>query len=230
MKAFPPKERHGVYRAIASRRQVHVFRPDPIPPSVIERVLCAAQHEDLQRRGARCKLILVEDAMTRERAYSVLTEQRDREHARLGFALELVRQSPLHLCITFTPLRSGTNLRAHDLLRDLFGICGAVQNLYLAARAEGLGVAWIEVPLPDSLRRILGIPVAVLPLAYLCLGYPGGSADACEIEPTMNLEKAIYVNGWGMRDGGASLLRRLHDRRAFPLERVHRGAAWRVDS
>lgn len=217
MKAFPPKERHGVYRAIASRRRVRVFCPDPIPDSVLERVLGAAQHEELQRRGARCKFILVEDATTRERVYSVLTEQRDRrEHARLGFAVESVRQSPLHLCITFAPLGSGASLKAHGLLRDLFGICGAVQNLYLAARAEGLGVAWLEVPLPDSLRRILGIPVAVLPLAYLCLGYPGSSADACEAEPAINLAEAIYVNGWGMRDGGALLLRRLHDRRALP--------------
>lgn len=214
MKAFSPKERHGVYRAIASRCRVRMFRPDSIPDSVLERVLGAAQHDQLQRGGARCNFILVADATTRERVYSVLTAGRDQEEAP-DFALEAVRQSPIHLCITFAPQRSGARLQAHDRFRDLFAICGAVQNLCLAARAEGLGVASLDAPLPDSLRRVLGIPVAVLPLAYLCLGYPGGAPDACPFEPAVDLSEAIYVNGWGMRDGGAPLLRRLRDRRAF---------------
>jgi 5,6-dimethylbenzimidazole synthase len=54
---------------------------------------------------------------------------------------------------------------------DLFSSVCAVQNLWLAARAEGLGVGWMSIMDPNNLKRVLGIPEAIVPIAYLCVGY-----------------------------------------------------------
>ena len=55
---------------------------------------------------------------------------------------------------------------------DVYSTCCAVQNLWLAARSEGIGVGWVSVLKLPQLRKILGIPPHVIPVAYLCLGYP----------------------------------------------------------
>lgn len=94
-------------------------------------------------------------------------------------------------------------------------MCGAVQNFWLAARAEGLGVAWINIRHPDSLRQILEIPFSVLPIALLCVGYSSGSADPRVAEKPhelrVDLTDLVYVNRWGTRADAEPFFRHLDD-------------------
>lgn len=128
---------------------------------------------------------------------------------------ESIRESPVHLCIASVPPQDGVIGKGQDLLQDLFGVCSVVQNLFLATRAEGLGVTWVAMPRAESLRPILGIPSSVMPLAYLCLGYPGPTAQTPGREIDLDVREAIYFDNWGVGEAGEALLRRLQDRRAL---------------
>jgi nitroreductase len=94
-------------------------------------------------------------------------------------------------------------------------MCGAVQNFWLAARAEGLGVAWIDIQQPEPLRKILEIPSSVLPIALLGVGYSSGSAEPRIAEKApdvrIDLTDLVYVNRWGTRADAEPFFRHLDD-------------------
>jgi 5,6-dimethylbenzimidazole synthase len=85
---------------------------------------------------------------------------------------------------------------------DLYSTCCAVQNLWLAARVEGVGVGWVSILDYDDLRPILGIPATVVPVAYLCIGYPREFFDEPELQrrgwaTRLPLEQIVYQERWG---------------------------------
>ena len=87
--------------------------------------------------------------------------------------LEGILDSPLNLCVTCDRTRGGPHVLGRNTIieTDLFSVCLAVQNLWLAARAENLGVGWVSILDPVELAQLLGLPAHVQPVAYLCLGY-----------------------------------------------------------
>ncbi len=97
---------------------------------------------------------------------------------------------------------------------DVYSTCCAVQNLWLAARAEGIGVGWVSILKIAQLRQILDIPPHVVPVAYLCIGYPEAFPDEPMLQSSgwrerMPLEELIYTDRWGMERpaaAGAALL------------------------
>ena len=87
---------------------------------------------------------------------------------------------------------------------DVYSTCCAVQNLWLAARAEGIGVGWVSILKNAQLKRILKIPVGVSPVAYLCVGYPVEFLPQPELErvgwaPRLRLDGLVYQEQWGQR-------------------------------
>lgn len=85
---------------------------------------------------------------------------------------------------------------------DLFSTCLAVQNLWLAARAEGIGVGWVSILDQDQLSTALKLPEHVYPLAYLCLGYVSEFLDQPELEAKgwrsrLSLNELVHCDGWG---------------------------------
>ena len=82
--------------------------------------------------------------------------------------------APLNLLVTCDPKRGGEHVLGRFTMpeTDVYSTCLAVQNLWLAARAEGLGVGWMSIMEPDAVKAILGIPPEIVPVAYLSLGYP----------------------------------------------------------
>ena len=85
---------------------------------------------------------------------------------------------------------------------DLYSTCCAVQNLWLAARVEGIGVGWVSILDYDELRPILGIPATVVPVAYLCIGYPREFLDEPELQrrgwaTRLPLDQVVYQERWG---------------------------------
>src|SRR5262249_61586967 len=118
----------------------------------------------------------VRDAFERANARAAAAFDAEAAGARGDFyrslKLEGILEAPLNLCVTCDRSRHGPVVlgRTAQPEMDLFSTVCAVQNLWLAARAEGVGVGWVSILDPADLRAILGIPEAIVPVAYLCLG------------------------------------------------------------
>ena len=179
---FPLEERRGVYRAIYTRRDIRHFRSDLIPDEVLARMIQAAHQGPSVGFMQPWDLILirslavrgqVKELFQRERQAAACYFDEPRRSQYLSLKLEGILESPVNLCITCDPARAGEVLGRNSVQEtDVYSTCCAVQNLWLAARSEGIGVGWVSVLKMPQLRKILGIPHHVIPVAYLCLGYP----------------------------------------------------------
>ncbi|MBE0462378.1 MAG: 5,6-dimethylbenzimidazole synthase [Halomonadaceae bacterium] len=212
--SFTESERHGLYRAIYERRDVRSqFLPDPIPADVLARLLQAAHHAPSVGFMQPWDFIVIE---SREVRASILTlfEQAnekaaerftgERKNLYKGLKLQGILESPLNLCITCDRSRSGPHVLGRDSIMetDLFSTCLAVQNLWLAARAEGVGVGWVSVLDQTQLSAALNLPEHVYPVAYLCLGYVSEFLDQPELEAKgwrsrLPLSELVHGDTWG---------------------------------
>jgi 5,6-dimethylbenzimidazole synthase len=118
--------------------------------------------------------------------------------------LEGILDSPLNLCITCDRTRGGPHILGRNTIieTDLFSVCLAVQNLWLAARAENLGVGWVSILDPVELAQLLSLPAHVHPVAYLCLGYVREFLPEPELQQKgwrarVPLETLVHHNRWG---------------------------------
>src|SRR5207247_7063205 len=109
----------------------------------------------------------------RENERAAANYQGERQALYRSLKLEGILDSPLNLCITCDRTRGGPHILGRNTVMDtdLFSVCLAVQNLWLAARVEGIGVGWVSILEPKDLAELLGLPERVYPVAYLCLGY-----------------------------------------------------------
>ena len=211
--AFTPAERDALYKAIFSRRDVRgQFRPDPVPDEVLTRILLAAHHAPSVGFMQPWNFIVVTDpavksrihadfARANEEAEAMFEGERRSLYSRLK--LEGIREAPINLCITCDRERSGPVVlgRTHMPAMDLYSCVCAVQNLWLAARAEGLGVGWVSILHEDALRDALGIPERIVPVAYLCLGHVTHFEATPELETKgwrkrLPLEDLVFRDRW----------------------------------
>ncbi|KAA0684273.1 5,6-dimethylbenzimidazole synthase [Roseomonas genomospecies 6] len=212
--AFTPEERDALYKAIFSRRDVRgQFAPDPVPEEVLTRVLTAAHHAPSVGFMQPWNFIVVQDptvkaqvhadfSQANKEAAALFTGERKALYSRLK--LEGIREAPVNLCITCDRERSGPVVlgRTHIPTMDLYSCVCAVQNLWLAARAEGLGVGWVSILHEDKLRDALGIPERIVPVAYLCIGYVSHFHETPELEKAgwrnrLPLEDLVFRDRWG---------------------------------
>lgn len=210
--ALPDEERRGVYRAIHLRRDVRRFRADPVPDAVLARVLDAAHHAPSVGFMQPWDFVLVRDLDTRRRVKDVVERERvaaaaafeePRRSRYLAFKLEGILEAPVNVCVTSDPTRNGPAVIGRNTIpeTDVYSTCCAVQNLWLAARAEGLGVGWVSILTLPELREILAIPAHVVPVAYLCVGYPEAFSERPELEtagwlPRRPLPQAVRYERW----------------------------------
>ena len=117
--------------------------------------------------------------------------------------LQGILEAPINLCITCDRTRGGAVVlgRTHDRDTDLYSTACAVQNLWLAARAEGIGLGWVSIIRDADLRAILNIPDHVVPVAYLCLGHVRELYDQPELQARgwaerHPLEQMIFHESW----------------------------------
>lgn len=214
---FSEAERRGVYRAIYERRDIRShFLPDPIAPDVLGRILDAAHHSPSVGFMQPWDFIVIQDAAVRAavresflQANRAAAARYDGERRALYESLKLegITQAPLNLCVTCDRSRlKGAGLgRQTDPATDLYSTVCAVQNLWLAARAESLGVGWVSILDFDSLRNALAIPSHVVPVAYLCVGYVSEFPASPELETAGwetrdNLARLVHFDAWGRRD------------------------------
>lgn len=210
---FPDEQREGLYRAIRERRDVRSqFLPDAIAPDVLARLLHAAHHAPSVGFMQPWDFVVI-DSIEIKRAIKALYEkanadaaanyagERATQYRRLK--LEGIVDSPINLCITCDRQRGGPHVLGRNTMleTDLFSTCLAVQNLWLAARAEGIGVGWVSIVDPALLAETLKLPAHVQPVAYLCLGYVSEFLPRPELEMAgwrsrLPLEQLLHGNTW----------------------------------
>jgi nicotinate-nucleotide--dimethylbenzimidazole phosphoribosyltransferase len=203
---YPPDALDAVHRVIAERRDIRRFRPDPVPEDLLARVLEAAHRAPSVGLMQPWRLIVIRDAKTRSAVRALAQRERIRQAGRfderarhfLDQKVEGVVEAPLGVVVCCDHGDPGQEVLGRGTIpeTDVYSTACAIQNLWLAARAEGLGVGWVSFYRPHDLRALLGIPDRADPIAYLCVGWP----DERPLRP--GLEAA----GWSHRTPLASVV------------------------
>jgi 5,6-dimethylbenzimidazole synthase len=216
--AFSDTERDAVYRAIETRRDVRdQFLSDPLPEDLISRLLGAAHSAPSVGFMQPWSFVLVRDPDVREAAWKAFDRanseaaelfEGERRTSYRSLKLEGIRKAPLSICVTCDPDRAGPIVlgRTHNPRMDAYSTVCAIQNLWLAARAEGVGMGWVSIFHDDDIRALLGIPERIEIVAWLCLGY----VDELYREPELAvkgwrqrlpLEDLVFHDRWGASKG-----------------------------
>jgi 5,6-dimethylbenzimidazole synthase len=124
----------------------------------------------------------------------------------LSLKLEGILESGLNICVTCDRTRGGPHVlgRGSIIETDVYSTCCAVQNLWLAARAEGIGIGWVSILDPGQLAAILDLPDQTIPVAYLCAGYVKEFPDMPDLERVgwrqrIPVRELIHLDGWTRR-------------------------------
>ena len=210
--AFPAAERGALYDVIRARRDVRRFRPDDVPAPVLTRILSAAHAAPSVGHSQPWRFIVVRDAARRERAALLADRERLRQAAQmepdaarrlLDLQLEGIREAPLGVvvCCDRRTAAAGVLGRATFPDADMWSCAAAIQNLWLAARAEGLGLGWVTLFQPDDLADLVGLPDGVVTLGWLCVGWPDERPPAPGLERAgwssrMPIDDVVFLDAW----------------------------------
>lgn len=215
---FSPTKKEGLYEAIYGRRDIRQFRPDPVPAVALEKILNAAHHAGSVGFMQPWNFIVIDDLEVKERVAKNFSEANDeaskhysdeRKELYSSLKLEGIREAPINICVTCDRKRSGPHVLGRDTVpdTDIFSTCCAVQNLWLAARAEGLGVGWVSILSMEKLKEVLAIPEEIVPIAYLCVGYTDHFLKQPLLEKVgwaerLSMNNLIYHNQWNGKSKG----------------------------
>jgi len=195
----------AVYRVIAERRDVRHFVPGAIDEELLMRLLGAAHQAPSVGLMQPWRFIRIQDPAIREQMVQLVEEERQATGAALGdrnaefmrLKVEGIRECGEVLVAALMDRREKHIFGRRTLPEmDLASVACAIQNMWLAARAEGLGMGWVSLFDPDKLAALLGIPEGGKPVAIICLGHVAGFYP----KPMLELE------GWAMRSKLADLV------------------------
>ncbi|MFC0547164.1 5,6-dimethylbenzimidazole synthase [Kutzneria chonburiensis] len=209
---------HPLYDVLYRRRDTRrEFTGEPIDPAVLDRVLRAAHAAPSVGLSQPWDFVLVSDEhVRREFRDHVLTERKifdatlDPERAAVfdKIKIEGVLESSLGVVVCYDPGRGSPAVLGRHAIADagLYSVCLAIENLWLAATAEGLGVGWVSFYREDFLRRLLGVPAGVRPVAWLCLGGVRDLPDVPDLErhgwrERLPLDDVVHHERYGQRPG-----------------------------
>lgn len=208
--------RDDFYQVLYGRRDVRgQFLPDDIPDEVLTNILHAAHHAPSVGLSQPWNFILIRDNEQRKRIYDAFVEANDeaaqmfeggrRSHYQ-SLKLQGILDTPLNVCITCDRDRGGPVVlgKTHQAEMDLYSTVCAVQNFWLAARAENVGVGWVSIIQKEKLSELLELPENIVPVAYLCVGYVSEFLKKPELElaqweKRLQLEELIYADKWGQK-------------------------------
>lgn len=233
--AFTAEARDAIYQAIFSRRDVRgQFLPTPVPDEVLSRILTAAHYAPSVGFMQPWNFLVVQSAEVKRRVHDAFATahaeaadmfEGDKRSTYQKLKLEGIVESPIGICITCDRERTGPVVvgRTHIKTMDLYSSVCAVQNLWLAARAEGVGVGWVSIFHQAALQEALGIPKNITPVAYLCVGYVSHFYAKPELEsagwlPRLPIEDLVYFDQWGNRDHEQALIGHLRRDQATAQE------------
>ncbi len=207
---FTEKEIAGVYRAIAERRDMRHFLPDPVDPELLKRLLQAAHQAGSVGLMQPWRFIRITDHTLRKNIHELVEQERlhtaralnQRQDEFMKLKVEGILDCG-ELLVVALPDRREQHIFGRRTLpeMDLASTACAIQNLWLAARAEGLGLGWVSLFDPQALAKLLSMPDGSQPIAVLCLGhvenfYPKPMLELEKWAETRPLEQFISENGW----------------------------------
>jgi len=214
---FSSEEKNGFYKAIFSRRDVRShFTSEPIDEKVLSKILNAAHHAPSVGFSQPWNFILIKDTEARtkvkdsfekERISSSILVNDPKRSKYLSLRLEGILNSAVNICVTYDPSKFGPFVIGRTSVPEtgIYSVCCAIQNLWLSARAEGIGVGWVSILSNDDLKKILDIPEHVVPVAYLCLGNVSKFAEKPDLEtvgwlPRLGLKDVVFYEKWNNAD------------------------------
>jgi 5,6-dimethylbenzimidazole synthase len=209
--AFSAEERAAVYRAIAERRDMRHFSGGVVAPELLARLLEAAHQAPSVGLMQPWRFIRITRPVLREAIHGLVEEERTRTAEALGersdefmrLKVEGIRDCAELLVVALMDGREAHVFGRRTLPEmDLASLACAIQNLWLAARAEGLGMGWVSLFEPQALADLLNMPTGSKPLAVLCLGPVTEFYEAPMLvqqgwtEPRP-LSELLFENQWG---------------------------------
>ena len=213
MSDFSEQEKDSFYKAIYSRRDVRSnFTSEPIDEQILTRILEAAHHAPSVGFSQPWNFILIKNIETRKKIKESFKKEKDRSSNLIGeprrskylsYKLEGILESTINVCVTYDPTKTGSFVIGRTSIPQtgIFSVCCAVQNMWLAARTEGIGMGWVSILSNETLRDVLHIPDHVMPVAYLCLGHVSKFESKPDLErngwlPRLELNDVIYHEKW----------------------------------
>ena len=207
---FSDPEIAAVYRAIAERRDMRHFRPDPVDPALLQRLLWAAHHAPSVGFMQPWRFIRVTSRALREQMHALVETERQATAQALGerqddfmrLKVEGLLDAGEVVVVALADEREKHIFGRRTLPEmDLASVACAIQNMWLAARAEGIGLGWVSIFDPLELARLLGMPAGARPVAILCIGhveafYPRPMLEMEQWAERMPIETVLAENVW----------------------------------
>ncbi|MEX3959606.1 5,6-dimethylbenzimidazole synthase [Trinickia sp. EG282A] len=207
---FSESERAAVYRAIYERRDMRHFVPTAVEPEVLQRLIDAAHHAPSVGYMQPWRIVRITDGALRSALYEAVERERVNTADALGQRRDefmKLKVEGMRECAELLVMALMDDRERHVFGRrtmpemDLASVACAIQNLWLAARAEGLGMGWVSIFDPDDVRALLGMPAGAKPIAILCLGHVERFYDAPMLETERwatrrPLETCVFENRW----------------------------------
>jgi len=208
--AFPAEQRAAIYRTIEARRDMRHFRREPVAPELLTKLLQAAHHAPSVGLMQPWRFLRITDASLRERIAALVEEERlataralnEREQEFMQLKVEGIRDCGELLVAALMDKREPHIFGRRTLPQmDLASVACAIQNLWLAARAEGLGMGWVSLFDPEKLAALLQMPTGSEPVAILCLGhvdefYPAPMLQLEGWRQPQSLDEMVMENYW----------------------------------
>ncbi|WP_330345754.1 nicotinate-nucleotide--dimethylbenzimidazole phosphoribosyltransferase [Streptomyces longwoodensis] len=221
---YDDAEREAVLKVMRERRDIrNGFRSDPIPHEVLLRVLEAAHTAPSVGHSQPWDFVVIRSAETRRAMHELAMRQRDAYARSLPkgrakqfkeLKIEAILETPVNIVVTADPTRGGRHTLGRHTQPQMapYSSALAVENLWLAARAEGLGVGWVSFFDEREMVRALGLPEHLEVVAYLCVGYVDEFPD----------EPELMQAGWAKRRPLSWVVHEeTYGRRALPGEDPH---------
>jgi 5,6-dimethylbenzimidazole synthase len=209
--AFSLAEQAAVYRAIHERRDMRHFSGGVVGDDVLQRLLCAAHHAPSVGLMQPWRFIRIRSLTLRQSIHTIVEQERvltakalhEREDEFMKLKVQGISQAAEVLVVAMPPGREQHIFGRRTLPEmDMASAACAIQNLWLAARAEGLGMGWVSMFCPRQLAELLQMPEGSQPVAVLCLG----PVDAFYEQPMLQAEKwasranladLVFEDHWG---------------------------------
>lgn len=211
MHAYSDAERAAVYRAIYERRDMRHFLPDAVDPEVLTRLLNAAHAAPSVGLMQPWRFIQITDATLRQKIHSLVEQERcltaqalgEREDAFMRLKVEGILECHTLLVAALCDQREQYLFGRRTLPEmDVASLACAIQNMWLAARAEGIGLGWVSLFNPEDLKNLLKMPESSSPQAILCIGHVDKFYQKPMLEQEnwatrRDLNNLIFENTWG---------------------------------
>jgi 5,6-dimethylbenzimidazole synthase len=206
---------NAIYRVIAERRDMRHFLPTPVDANTLQKILQAAHHAPSVGLMQPWRFIRISDATLRKQIHQLVNEERIKTSQAIGEYENTARMAEFLRLKVEGILDCGELLIAtlcdkreqHVFGRrtlpemDIASVSCAIQNMWLAARAEGLGIGWVSIFDPLKLAELLNIPHGAKPIAVLCLGHVNSFYKEPMLVETgwakeKPLSEMLMENGW----------------------------------